>query len=64
MLCLYAEGHNANCRILFIIIQNIIMLIGIMLIVLMLSVIMLSVIMLSTMVLISKNCTCVELWTL
>jgi len=46
----------ANCRILFIIMQNIIMLI-----VIVLNVLMLSVIMLSTMVLISKYWTCVEL---
>jgi hypothetical protein len=47
MLCYYAEGHNADCGILFTILKNVDMLSVIMLNVVMLSVIMLNVVTLS-----------------
>ncbi len=47
MLCHYAELHNAECRVLFIVMLNVIMLSVIMLNVVMLSVVMLNVVILS-----------------
>ncbi len=51
MLCRYAEFHNAECHILFTIMQNVLMLSVIILSVVIPSVIMLSVIMLSVIML-------------